>query len=270
MQPSATEITTLTIFMSTALILIFGSMVVYFLFLYQRKRFRHQKKLVEMQESFNQLLLQSKLEIKEQTLDHIGKELHANFSQLVSLININLSTILARSPEDVKESIIETKSLAKHLMSELRSLGASLNTDHIVQIGLANALQNELSRLIKTSPYRVKMEKPDQELKMTPEHQIILFRLCQEVFNNILKYSKATCITVTLKFSEDDKLMLIIADNGIGFNVDLAMQQAAEKESTGLLNMKKRASMINGDFAVESTEGLGTVVKIVVPKSQKT
>src|SRR4051794_35031343 len=111
MQTSISEVTFLTILISTLLILIFGGGIIYFLFLYQGKRYRHQKEMLELREAFNQTLLLSKLEIQEQTLDHISKELHANFSHLVSLININLSEILPQSSSTMKESILETKSL---------------------------------------------------------------------------------------------------------------------------------------------------------------
>src|SRR5687767_793739 len=94
------EITSFTIIISTLLILSFAVIIVYFLFLYQNKRHSHQKEVMELRENFNQTLLQSKLEIQEQTLDHISKELHANFSHLVSLININLASILPQTTNE--------------------------------------------------------------------------------------------------------------------------------------------------------------------------
>src|SRR5690606_18215294 len=165
--------------------------IVYFIFLYQRKRFRHQQELIEIREAFSRTLLQSKLAIQEQTLDHIAKELHANFSHLVSLININLAEILPQVSNDQRGNIIETKSLAKQLMGELKALSASLNTDHITHIGFVKALENELNRLAHTGKYEVKIVKTGEVYRMPPEHEIILFRLFQEVLNNVVKYAKA-------------------------------------------------------------------------------
>ena len=265
MQTSFSEVTALTIIISTILILLFAGIIIYFLFLYQGKRFRHQKEVLELREAFNQTLLQSKLEIQEQTLDHISKELHANFSHLVSLININLAEIIPQSSNEMKESILETKSLAKQLLGELKALSASLNTDHIMHIGFVKALDNELGRLSKTKRYQISFTKSGEEFRLRPEHEIILFRLSQEVLNNIVKYAKATSVIVTITYSAD-QMLLDIADNGIGFNVNLAEQQSAEKESTGLLNIKKRAKLINADVLINSEEGKGTVVKIKIPK----
>ena len=89
----STQVLTIIIIVSTILLALFGAIVVRYIFLYQQKRFRHQHEVLEMREAFGRTLLQSRLEIQEQTLDHIAKELHANFSHLVSLININLSEI---------------------------------------------------------------------------------------------------------------------------------------------------------------------------------
>ncbi|OMP81023.1 sensor histidine kinase [[Flexibacter] sp. ATCC 35208] len=259
--------TSLTIIISTLLVLGLCTAVVYFLFLYQKKKFRHQQELIEMREQFNHVLLQSRLAIQEQTLDHISKELHANFSHLVSLININLQEILPQAPANQRENILETKSLAKQLMSELKALSANLNTDHIIHIGFVKALENELNRLAKTKKYEVVITKAGEEYRILPEHEIILFRLCQEVLNNTVKYAKASEITASINFSKE-QFVLVITDNGTGFNVQDALENSGEKQSTGLLNMHKRASLINAELLITSRNGGGTVVIITIPQPQ--
>lgn len=265
MQTSTSEITSLTIIISTILILFFGGIIIYFLFLYQRKRYRHQKEVLELREAFSQTLLQSKLEIQEQTLDHIAKELHANFSHLVSLININLAEILPQSSLEMKDNIVETKSLAKQLLSELKALSASLNTDHIMHIGFSKALDNELVRLSKTKKYQVTFSKSGEEYRLPPEHEIILFRICQEVLNNIVKYAKASSV-MTLIHYKPAGFRLEITDNGIGFDVDETIKKSTENDSTGLLNIQKRAKLINGKVEITSAETKGTTVAIEIPR----
>ena len=268
MQTADSEIPALTIIIPTLIILILGSSIVYFLFLYQKKRFRHEQEVIELRETFNQTLLLSKLEIQEQTLDHIAKELHANFSHLVALININLAEVLPKSADSVKENILETKSLAKQLLSELKALSASLNTDHIMKIGFNRALENELTRIGKIKRFTVKFEKTGDPFRMEPSTEIILFRLCQEVLNNTIQYSKADLITVSLLYTPE-MLQLNIADNGIGFDIEQSSYRRGKNESTGLLNMEKRASLIEGKVLVQSEEGKGTNVTINIQNKQK-
>ncbi|MDB5150464.1 MAG: putative signal transduction histidine kinase [Mucilaginibacter sp.] len=265
MQTSFLESSAVTIVVSTVLLLFFSFLIIYFLFMYQKKRFLHHQEVLELREAFNQTLLQSKLEIQEQTLDHISKELHANFSHLVSLININLAEILPQSSDDMKESVSETKSLAKQLLSELKALSASLNTDHIIHIGFTKALDNELGRLSKTKKLQVTLSKTGDEFRLRPEHEIILFRLCQEVLNNVIQYAQAKNITASLIYT-DKAFKLEIKDDGVGFDMEEAIRQRAEKESTGLLNMQKRAKLIDADVEIESEPGKGTNVTIIIPK----
>jgi signal transduction histidine kinase len=264
MQTSISEISLLTIGISTLLLFVFSTVVIYYIFLSQKKRYRHQHEMQEMKDSFNQTLMQSKLEIQEETLDHIAKELHANFSQLVSLININLAAILPQSSDDMKEGIMETKSLAKQLLIELKALSASLNTDHIMHIGFPAAINNALNRIAKTKKFNVVFTKTGEEYRIRPEHEIILFRLCQEVLNNIVSYSKATTITTQLDY-QPETFNLKIADNGIGFNIDEVLKDRPEKESTGLLNITKRAKLINASVEISSGPGDGSMVAINIP-----
>jgi signal transduction histidine kinase len=263
MQTSFSEVTIFTLLITTILILLLGGTIIYFLFLYQRKRYEHHKEIIEMRQTFNQTLLESKLEIQEQTLDHIAKELHSNFSHIVSLININLSQMLAEP--DVKHHILETKSLAKQLLSELKALSASLNTDYIMNIGFERALNNELIRVMKIAKYKVEFVTSGEPFRLKPEKEIILFRLCQEVVNNIMQYAKATAITSSIVYDENG-IDLSIHDDGVGFDVEQAEKKSSEVESTGLVNIRKRAKLIDGNVAITSSEGTGTVVRIRIPK----
>jgi signal transduction histidine kinase len=259
----APESIILTVIITTLLLLFFSGSIIYFLFLYQRKRYQHHREIMELREIFNQTLLQSKLEIQEHTLDHIAKELHANFSHLVSLININLSEVLTLDPTHAKESVIETKSLAKQLLSELKALSASLNTDHIMHVGFTQALSNELNRLRKTRKYQVVLNKSGGEYRLPQEHEIILFRLCQEILNNIIKHAKATSIQVSLNYLQEE-FTLEFSDDGIGFDIDSILNNTTS-ESTGLLNIKKRAKLINAEVEINSDLNKGTFFRIKVP-----
>ncbi len=264
MQSTISEVSILTLIITTILILVFGGAIIYFLFLYQRKKYKHQNEVIELKETFNKLLLQSKLEIQEQTLDHIAKELHANISHLVSLININLAEILAETNIEKKENILETKLLTKQLLSEIKTLSASLNTDHIMHIGFEKAFTNEISRLTKTKKYQVTFSKIGEPYRLKPEHEIILFRLCQEILNNIVKYAEAKSITILLDYAEH-LFIVKISDNGIGFDKHLVLSTSAEKESTGLINMEKRARLINAEINIDSKINQGTDIIVSVP-----
>ncbi|PWV49584.1 sensor histidine kinase [Chitinophaga sp. S165] len=222
------------------------------------------REIAALREAFNDTLLSSKLEIQERTLDHIGKELHANFSQLVALININLAEMLLNCPSEMKENIKETKTLTRQLMTELKIMSASLNTDHIMRIGFAAAFKHELKHLEKH--YEVTFTMTGTESPLQPERAIILFRLCQEILNNILTHAQARSIDASIVYSSD-LITITIADDGIGFNLEKAYSQSAEKESTGLGNIVKRAKLIGGEVSIDTLINKGTDIRVTVPVS---
>jgi signal transduction histidine kinase len=263
MPNSPAEIISQTIAISTIFLLIVGAFATRYVFLYQRKRFTHQQEVLELKEAFNQTLLESKLKIQEQTLDHIAKELHANVGQLVSLIQIGLEELSLLTEGKARESTLETQGLARQLFAELKALNASLNTDHIMHIGLAKALNNELTRLGNAKKYQISFVKTGQEYRLKPEDEIILFRLCQEALNNVVKYAEAENLSIGLHYSPKD-FILAIEDDGVGFDVQQALERSDEKSSTGLLNMQKRARLINATIDVQSGPGQGTKVIIQI------
>lgn len=265
MQPSQPHIISLTIIISTCLLLVFGAVIIRYVFLYQRKRYLHHQEMIELREAFNHTLMESKLEMQEQTLDHIAKELHANFSHLVSLININLSEMLPQGPPAMKQNILETKSLVKQLQSELKALSASLNTDLLTHIGFANAIDNELERLKKARKCEVVFTKTGAEYRLDPAHEIILFRLCQEILNNILLYARAKIVTVVVNY-QPQLFTLEFTDDGIGFDVPSVLERAAENKSQGLINMQKRAKLIGAGLVIESRPGQGSRFLITIIK----
>ncbi|WPR73753.1 sensor histidine kinase [Algoriphagus sp. NG3] len=264
MQESSTTEIILTIAVSSIILLIFVCLTIYFFFLQQKKRFQHQQEVLELRESFNQTILQSKLEIQERTLDHIAKELHANFSHLISLININLAAILSQSTGEVREHINETKLLVKELMSEVKALSVSLNSDFMLKAGFNKRLEHELERLKKTKRYNVSYQQHGVPVRLPAGEEIVLYRLCQEILNNIVKHAEATSISVELHYS-NQLLYLSISDDGVGFDKNLAAERALEKESTGLLNIAGRAKFISADLQIKTMQGIGTVVDLKIP-----
>jgi signal transduction histidine kinase len=92
---------------------------------------------------------------------------------------------------------------------------------------------------------------------LSPELQLTLYRAAQEGVNNACKHAQASKIWVTLDYSDNAKVKLMIRDNGIG----------AEQieEGFGLIGIKERIHLLNGDLKISSTAGQGFIIDIVVP-----
>lgn len=257
------QVNTPTIIVTTLLQLSIGGLLIFFVLYYQRKRFRHKQEMLQLKESFSQNLLQSKLEIQEQTLNHISRELHDNISPLISIIQLNLGAPALKKNQGIQPEIAELKVNANQLMAELKSLSVTLNTDHIMHIGFADALWFELDRLERTKIFKTVRTVTGEKFRLRPEHEIILFRMCQELLNNIVKHAHAKNISVELNYLPG-QYELIISDDGVGFNPDGLDTEDPAKNSTGLRNIQSRAGLINAKLSISSAPGKGTTTRITI------
>lgn len=262
MQTENPDITVQIVVISTMLLLFLGGCIIYFLLYYQRKRFRHAAEMKDLKDSIDKMLMQSKLEIQEQTLDHIAKEIHSNILQIASYLNVNLQSLEQQTKGEVLKEVMETRSYHHQLMAELKALNISFNTDVIMKMGLEDALEKELGR-IKKLKHHLEIKKGSDHFRLPPEKEIVIFRLCQEVFNNTMKHAKAKSLAVTLRYHAQG-LELTITDDGTGF--DIQAIDNISGSSSGLLNMRKRTKFLGGNFDIISAVDEGTTVKIRIPK----
>ncbi|MGN6435115.1 MAG: sensor histidine kinase [Agriterribacter sp.] len=246
-----------TIFIVSIIILILISFIGFVLvvYYYRRKKEREIQNLLQSQ--FSQTLLQSQLEIQEQTLLHISHELHDNLGQIASLIKINLNTIPLNDIPKAQQRIEDTKELTRQLITDLKALSVSLGGDRISQMGLARALEIEVERLNKTEEFKASFIQEGLLPVLSTDKATILYRMAQECINNMVKHSLAKKINVFLKTNEN-LVTLVLSDDGVGFNVDEQMQTIG----AGLKNLQNRAKLINAELSIISTPGNGSTVNI--------
>jgi signal transduction histidine kinase len=265
MQSSSAELIFLIIVITTLLILLFGGIIVRYVFLYQKKRYRHEQEKLAMQKEFHDILTQSKLEIQEQTLDHISKEMHDHFGPMLWNLKNKLKHVLPAKPDLILIGMEETAAEAQELYDRMRALSLSLNTDQVMRLGFRQSLQNELNRLSKKDNYTTNLTVKASESYIEPERAIILFRICQEALNNIVKHASASRIDIIIDYTKTPAV-LTITDNGMGFDPDATNNDLRKQDSTGLLNMLNRARLIHAHVKIESQPGHGTQVIIHFPK----
>ncbi|MEO6231137.1 MAG: ATP-binding protein [Ferruginibacter sp.] len=244
----------------TLLLLLITTFVIFFVFFYQKRYRQHRKETLELEVRFAETLRQSRFEIQEQTLKHISRELHDNLGQIASLIKINLNTIRLSDIDKTAEKIENTKDLTRQLIGDIKSLSVSLGSDRISKIGLAKAIETEVEQLNKTGEFVASYNLSGTMPLINGDKEIILYRIVQEVFNNMVKHSQATNIDILISVSEN-LFNLAMHDNGMGFNVEEKMKGTG----AGLQNLISRASLINAQLNIQSTPGAGTRITIALP-----
>ena len=143
-------------------------------------------------------------------------------------------------------------------INDLSDISRSLGSEVILNNGLIRAIEFEIVQLQKSGLYSLDSTVTGNCIFLDSRKELILFRIVQEALNNIVKHAAATRIIIKLHY--DDLFTLDIADNGKGFDVD-----KTNTNGTGLINMKKRANMLNGKFTIESLPANGTNIKIEIP-----
>nr|WP_321235657.1 histidine kinase [uncultured Psychroserpens sp.] len=240
-------------------VLFLAVMVILFFVTFQKRKNKLLLDKVEQQKAFDDEISRTQTEIQEQTLKHIGWELHDNVGQLLAYASMQLNMLEASASDDIKGKVSETSDIVKESLKEVRSLSKSLNNDVILNIGFEESITNELNRLkrMKFTSAELQIDGEQRELK-DKKHEIIIFRILQEFFSNSVKYSEANNLNVTLDY-KPNQLIIMASDDGVGFNI------ASAKKGSGLINMKSRAELIDATFNMKSQPNEGVTITIDYP-----
>lgn len=219
-----------------------------------------------IQASFQQELLKSQLEIQEANFKNISQEIHDNIGQALSFIKLNINTIDITEQQAAREKLIESKNLLTKVIQDLRDLSRTLNPDFIKEIGLLQAIEQQINFLKKSGLYKAEMNITGIVEKYPLQKELVVFRIVQELLNNIVKHADATSIRIHMDY-QDSQLLITVEDNGKGF--DTAAQKENNASGLGLRNMHNRMTLINGLIRIDSEKGKGTFAAIHLPKEHK-
>ena len=242
------------IVIASALFLLLGFFMIMFVYLHKQKQIKNKIEKEQMQLYYNQELLKTQLEIQEQTLRNISQEIHDNVGQVLSLAKLNLNTMDLSKTEQLKDKIDNTLEQVSKAINDLRDLSKSFNTDTIASIGLLRAVEYELEMIRKAGSLQPNFEVTGAARKIEPQRELILFRIVQEVLNNIIKHAAATQINVTATYTEK-QLELTIADNGKGFELSADAKNESIATGLGIGNMNNRARLIGPASALTALRG---------------
>ena len=245
----------LLIFVCSFVLLAFLILVFILFTVFQKRKIKFITERNEAILRYQEEVARSQLEIQETTLKNVSWELHDNIGQLLSVANLELNILTNTAAYKEEERLIEIKGLIGKSLQEIRSLSRNLNREVINQIGLVESTKNELNRLERLKILDTSISTSGKIWQPPQDDALILFRIIQEFLNNVIKHAKASLLNIDFKFSETEILMTA-EDDGIGFDTNLIAA------SSGLVNMKSRAALINAEYSLESVEEKGTILVI--------
>ncbi|MGH2553636.1 MAG: sensor histidine kinase [Chitinophagaceae bacterium] len=253
MQKDKTDLIISVLSASLFVLMLAISIIIFFrIYLKRKNNLLIEKERMRIQ--FDQTILQSKLEIQEETFTYISRELHDNIGQSLSMAKLNLHS-LDLPADDPKVEVIDD--ILERSIAELRSLSHSLDADRIRINGWTNEVERLLLILQKTGKFKINFTAEEELPELGKEKPIILFRIIQEIMNNIIKHARAHEIFFSA-LQKNNGINIEIKDDGVGFDMNKTMY------GSGLNNLRSRAKMINAAIQIDSHPGKGTQILISI------
>ena len=240
---------TLTAILLTSLYLIYSN----------RRLFAQMEALSEQRSELAQKLIAT----QESTLQHISRELHDEFGQILTAVGSMLGRAEKHTPENspVRTELKEVRDITQNTLDNVRSLSQALHPVMLEEAGLESTIAWYVATVEKQTGLRISYEKSGSPFAVRGDAAIHVYRVLQEALNNAARHSGGSEAWVRLRY-QPDRLELEVEDHGKGF------ERAARRNGIGLVAMRERAELLSGqiDFT-QLTEG-GTLVRLAVAKEK--
>jgi two-component system sensor histidine kinase UhpB len=192
------------------------------------------------------------IDAQERERKRIARELHDDIGQTLTLAEIEIDRMMAHAPDQGPDVRLNALRDQMTMVSQgIWELSHGLYPSNLEILGLVNALHRLCADLSDGTRVHVQCEKREIPDHLPPDVSLCLYRVAQEALRNIVRHSHATNASVQLR-GEDGRLLLQVADDGVGFD------QALAAAGVGLASMRERLEAVNGGLDIYSKPGRGT------------
>jgi signal transduction histidine kinase len=230
----------LMLFLSIALLLIFGLILLY-------RNQLHLKKKKILQEGFSQELLAS----QEQERKRISKDLHDGIGQQLLVLKNKLIT----------SGDAETKEMVNETIEEVRAISRDLYPFQLQELGITRAIEHTITQIDENTSLFISSEIENIDNLFTPEQEVNIYRIIQESLSNTLKHANAEASKISVH-KLTNKVVVSIRDNGVGFEFSDKLKNI---KSLGLKTLMERTKFLNGQMKVQSKKQNGTLLEFEFP-----
>ncbi len=210
-------------------------------------------------------MLQKLVAAQEDERQRIARDLHDELGQLLTGLRLKLEAVrkLCTDNQELCARVDETQLVAKHLDAGIDFLAWELRPAALDDLGLRAALAKYVREWSHFSGVTAELiGSATKKDRLSPEVETNLYRVVQEALNNTHKHAMAKRVEVSFDKRDENLIVLIIADDGKGFDLEDKMNHS---KGIGLIGMRERAALIGGTLEIESAPGEGTTVFVRVP-----
>jgi len=205
--------------------------------------------------------LHVKAEAEEQERTRIARDLHDGVGVLLSAAMMNY-TVLGKKNNSLSVSTTDTYreglEILQEMQKEIRVIAHNLVPDIAARHDLAEAVQTLVRRMDQDGKMKIDLHLYGAVTPLEPERSLSVYRMIEELIQNVMKHAAATRMLIQLMFHEE-QLNIIVEDNGKGFDTKVA------SGGMGLKNLNARAEKLDGYLSIVSHKGSGTTVELEVP-----
>ncbi len=205
--------------------------------------------------------------IREEERKKIAHDLHDDTSQVITSLTAILEAAASDLPTSANKSRVllnKAQELAIQILDQIHKLIYQLRPTIIDDLGLAAAIRWLAESNLEVAGIKVSIKVIGREIRLTSELETTLFRVVQEVINNISRHAQANNVSINLHFKKRT-VILRVRDDGCGFDVNEAITSKDRPRGLGLLGMKERIELAHGNMNIRSYLGGGTEVDIEIP-----
>ncbi|HJX38127.1 MAG TPA: GAF domain-containing sensor histidine kinase [Anaerolineae bacterium] len=208
------------------------------------------------------------LTAQEQERRRMARELHDDTAQSLVALSRQLDALLVNSegetPPAVKARLENLRKLTAQIAQDVRRFSQDLRPSSLDDLGLLPTLEGLTSRMSEEDHIETRLEVVGAQRRLSPEVELVLFRIAQEALTNVRKHSGATQVVTTVEFC-NGTVKITVQDNGRGFQPPGQAREFVEVGKLGLTGMVERAELAGGSLTVHSGPGQGTTVQAEIP-----
>lgn len=244
--------------LGTVAFIMFSCALILFLQHYKRKQQMHIAEKNQMDQAYQNQILQTRLEVQEQSFQYFSEEIHDNIGQVLGLVKLQLYNIQHTSKDDKTRKFAgESTELLGKAINDLRNISHTMNGAFVSRAGLNEAIAKELNYIQSARSITCTLNCTGDVYYYGDEKEVMIFRIVQEAIANAIKHADATEITVLLHYMPE-LLTVNITDNGKGFDTG----KENKRGGIGMNNMQLRANLLKGKLTITSAQGKGTSIQL--------
>lgn len=225
-----------------------------FITVHQRNKRKTQARIAQEKERGFKAII----EAQEQERGKIARELHDGVVQQIGSVILKSRNLFKQKDIAEDKEAIEVLQSLENSTNELRTISHQMMPRALKELGIIAALQDLLEGSLAYSKINFSLEHFNIDQRLPEKIEVTIYRITQELINNIVKHSRANQVSVQL-FKNNNAVILIVEDNGIGFS------PKDKKKGIGLLNIASRLDMVKGDVNFEPSPNSGTLVTVNIP-----